>query len=145
MVIISIILFYKIFNFPKNKKEHILSLAMTNTITGIVVCTIHIVSFVYIHEMSFAAVFPAIIICVLIYLHKLYPDAIERIYKSKYNDSIQSVVVKELTKISEHIQSADQQIPKEKTKRCPYCGEEILAIAIKCKHCGEWMKEEPKE
>lgn len=25
------------------------------------------------------------------------------------------------------------------TKRCPYCGEEILEAAIKCKHCGEWL------
>jgi flagellar basal body-associated protein FliL len=25
------------------------------------------------------------------------------------------------------------------TKNCPYCGEEILAIAKKCKHCGEWI------
>lgn len=25
---------------------------------------------------------------------------------------------------------------------CPYCGEEILATAKKCKHCGEWLDKE---
>ena len=29
------------------------------------------------------------------------------------------------------------------TKRCPYCGEEIMAVAKKCKHCGEWLDEPP--
>ncbi len=27
----------------------------------------------------------------------------------------------------------------DQTKICPYCGEEILAVAKKCKHCGEWL------
>ena len=29
-----------------------------------------------------------------------------------------------------------------KTKRCPYCGEEILSVAKKCKHCGQWLIKE---
>lgn len=24
-------------------------------------------------------------------------------------------------------------------KQCPYCGEDILSVAKKCKHCGEWL------
>lgn len=33
---------------------------------------------------------------------------------------------------------------ENKTIHCPYCDEEILADAKKCKHCGEWLYEEDR-
>lgn len=29
--------------------------------------------------------------------------------------------------------------PTKQTKACPFCGEEILSTAVKCKHCGEFL------
>lgn len=31
----------------------------------------------------------------------------------------------------------------EPTKRCPECAEEILAAAVKCKHCGASLNAQP--
>lgn len=28
------------------------------------------------------------------------------------------------------------------TKKCPYCGGEIKAVAKKCKHCGKWIEQQ---
>ena len=34
---------------------------------------------------------------------------------------------------------------EHKITKCPYCGEEILAEAKKCKHCGEWLDKDATE
>ena len=41
--------------------------------------------------------------------------------------------------ISTENQVALEQEIMDEFKRCPYCGEEILSVAVKCKHCGEWL------
>ena len=33
--------------------------------------------------------------------------------------------------------------PTQSTRQCPYCGEDIQPGAIKCKHCNEWLVNNP--
>ena len=33
----------------------------------------------------------------------------------------------------------------DNTKTCPFCGEEIMATAKKCKHCGEWLEKQEEK
>ena len=33
---------------------------------------------------------------------------------------------------------------KKNMKKCPFCGEDIISDALKCKHCGKWLEQRPQ-
>lgn len=52
---------------------------------------------------------------------------------------------KRQVRVNEQKSISDQYQVMEDTKICSFCGEKILAVAKKCKHCGEFVKDKPVE
>lgn len=73
---------------------------------------------------GFISLVPGVIIGALVYLAKKNDYD-----KKRQNEEIITFPRKDKT----------EDIVNKQTKECPYCGEEILSIAKKCKHCGEWL------
>ena len=76
----------------------------------------------------FISLVPGVIIGALFYLAK------KSDYDKKHkNSDMQYFASKDM--LNDKVLGKDSQ----DTIQCPYCGEEILAVAKKCKHCGEWL------
>ena len=84
-----------------------------------------------------------ILIVVVIYIFVIRPQMRKKNKLKNYGNALQEDD-KVLT-VQSDINSSEQGqtlfFNHGQVKGCPYCGEEILAIAKKCKHCGEWLND----
>lgn len=81
----------------------------------------------------------ALMIASFILVYKSYP-ALKNEFTKVLNANKASFVSTQTVQPASSETTISRSTAKKPTKRCPYCGEEILAVAKKCKHCGEWLE-----
>lgn len=70
---------------------------------------------------------------------KHFPALRNEFKKALYPAEETPTVSVDAGKVSTPTSSTQIKSKSKLTKRCPCCGEEILTVAKKCKHCGEWL------
>ena len=85
------------------------------------------------------------IIALIIYVQLKYSEQLQQMYATTDGETYEHTVYNGVRNFSKSLSSLIPNVSlssKQDIKNCPYCGEKILAVAVKCKHCGEWL---PKE
>ena len=126
VAITTVLLIYRGLNFTKTSYKKLKKSSIIATFIVVITTLICLIFdiFASLEVFVFFLTSHGTIIALIVYVQLKYNEQLQQMYATTDGETNVSL-------------SSKQDI-----KNCPYCGEKILAVAVKCKHCGEWL---PKE
>ena len=147
VAITTVLLIYRGLNFTKTSYK---KLKMTSVIATYIVVATTLICLIFdifanLEVFVFFLIPHGTIIALTIYVQLKYNEQLQQMYATTDGETYEHTVYNGVRNISKSLSSLIPNVSlssKQDIKNCPYCGEKILAVAVKCKHCGEWL---PKE
>ena len=147
VTITTVLLIYRGLNFTKTSYK---KLKMTSVIATYIVVATTLICLIFdifasLKVFVFFLTSHGTIIALIVYVQLKYNEQLQQMYATTDGETYEHTVYNGLRNVSKSLSSLIPTVSlssKQDIKNCPYCGEKILAVAVKCKHCGEWL---PKE
>lgn len=147
VAITTVLLIYRGLNFTKTSYK---KLKMTSVIATYIVVATTLICLIFdifasLEVFVFFLTSHGTIIALIVYVQLKYNEQLQQMYATTDGETYEHTVYNGVRNISKSLSSLIPTVSlssKQDIKNCPYCGEKILAVAVKCKHCGEWL---PKE
>lgn len=147
VAITTVLLIYRGLNFTKTSYK---KLKMTSVIATYIVVATTLICLIFdifasLGVFVFFLTSHGTIIALIVYVQLKYNEQLQQMYATTDGETYEHTVYNGVRNVSKSLSSLIPTVSlssKQDIKNCPYCGEKILAVAVKCKHCGEWL---PKE
>lgn len=147
VTITTVLLIYRGLNFTKTSYKKLKKSSIIATFIVVITTLICLIFDIYVSLEVFVFFLTShgTIIALIVYVQLKYNEQLQQMYATTDGETYEHTVYNGVRNVSKSLSSLIPTVSlssKQDIKNCPYCGEKILAVAVKCKHCGEWL---PKE
>lgn len=147
VTITTVLLIYRGLNFTKTSYKKLKKSSIIATFIVVITTLICLIFDIFANLKVFVFFLTShgTIIALIVYVQLKYNEQLQQMYATTDGETYEHTVYNGVRNISKSLSSLIPNVSlssKQDIKNCPYCGEKILAVAVKCKHCGEWL---PKE
>lgn len=147
VAITTVLLIYRGLNFTKTSYKKLKKSSIIATFIVVITTLICLIFdiFASLEVFVFFLTSHGTIIALIVYVQLKYNEQLQQMYATTDGETYEHTVYNGVRNVSKSLSSLIPNVSlssKQDIKNCPYCGEKILAVAVKCKHCGEWL---PKE